>query len=93
MAPGPVGQTVERAGAAGAGRPARVGCVVYWYASAALYSQSQYPSLASHVSRAQGSGLPGGSFAAPLTRTTNQTTINTNRNRACGTPKHSWQEL
>jgi hypothetical protein len=71
-------------GAAGASRPARVGCVVYWYASAALYSQSSYPSLASHVSRAQGSGLPGASFAAPLTRTTNQTTINTNRNRACG---------
>lgn len=58
--------------------------MVYWYASAALYSQSSYPSLASHVSRAQQSGLPGASFAAPLTRTTNQMTINTNRNRACG---------
>jgi hypothetical protein len=65
-------------------RPRRVGCVVYWYASAALYSRSTYPSLTSHVSRAQQSGLPGASFAAPLTRTTNQTTINTNRNRACG---------
>ena len=74
------------AGSAGSGRPARVGCVVYWYASAALYSRSQYPSLASHVSRAQQSGLPGGSFASPLTRTTNPTTINTNRNRACGNP-------
>jgi hypothetical protein len=65
-------------------RAARVGCVVYWYASAAYYSQSRYPSLASHVSRAQGSGLPGSSFAAPLYRTTNQTIIDTNRNRACG---------
>jgi hypothetical protein len=65
-------------------RARRVGCVVYWYASAALYSQSTYPSLARHVSLAQGSGLPGNSFAAPLTRTTNQTTINTNRNLACG---------
>jgi hypothetical protein len=74
------------AGSAGTGFPARIGCVVYWYASAAQYSRTQYPSLASHVSRAQQSGLPGASFAAPLTRTTNQTTINTNRNRACGNP-------
>jgi hypothetical protein len=65
-------------------RPRRVGCVVYWYASAALYSRSLYPSLTRHVSLAQGSGLPGNSFAAPLTRTTNQTTINTNRTLACG---------
>jgi len=65
-------------------RPRRVGCVVPWYASPAFYSQSSYPSLASHVARAQASGLPGNSFAAPLTRTTNQATIDTNRSRACG---------
>jgi len=65
-------------------RPARVGCVVPWYASAVSYSQSLYPSLASHVARAQASGLPGNSFAAPLYRTTNNLIINANRNAACG---------
>jgi hypothetical protein len=66
--------------------PRRVGCVVFWYASAVSYSQSRYPSLTRHVSLAQGSGLPGNSFTAPLYRTTNQTIIDTNRNRACGNP-------
>ncbi|MEV0615373.1 hypothetical protein AB0I81_18795 [Nonomuraea sp. NPDC050404] len=63
---------------------ASIGCVVPWYASELIYSQSSYPSLASHVSRAQASGLPGATFDAPLTRTTNDTIINTNRNLACG---------
>ncbi|MET8867928.1 hypothetical protein ABZW11_33770 [Nonomuraea sp. NPDC004580] len=66
-----------------AGRAA-IGCVVPWYASELVYSQSLYPSLASHVSRAQASGLPGATFDAPLTRTTNETIINTNRSLACG---------
>jgi hypothetical protein len=61
-----------------------VGCVVPWFASALTYSQSSYPSLARHVSLALGSGLPGGSFEAPLTRTTNQAVIDLNRDRACG---------
>jgi hypothetical protein len=65
-------------------RAARVGCVIPWYASAVVYSASAYSSLASHVARAQASGLPGNSFAAPLVRTTNQATIDTNRNLACG---------
>jgi hypothetical protein len=65
-------------------RPARVGCVVYWYASAAAYSQSSLPTLTRHVSQAQQSGLPGATFAAPLVRTTNQATIDLNRQRACG---------
>ncbi|GGK73350.1 NucA/NucB deoxyribonuclease domain-containing protein [Mangrovihabitans endophyticus] len=61
------------------------GCVIPWYASALIYSSSLYPDLASHVSRAQRlGGLPGNSFARPLTRTTNQNIIDTNRNRACG---------
>jgi hypothetical protein len=67
-------------------RPRRVGCVIAWYASTAWYDRGAYPSLASHVERAQASGLPGGPNNAqvPLTRTTNTTIINNNRNRACG---------
>jgi hypothetical protein len=74
----------DNATGANTDRPARVGCVVPWYPSAAFYSQSAYPSLASHVARAQNSGLPGATFAAPLVRTTNQATIDTNRRLACG---------
>ncbi|ROO52866.1 deoxyribonuclease NucA/NucB [Micromonospora sp. Llam0] len=74
----------DNATGANGSRPARPGCVIYWYASQITYSQSQYPSLAAHVSLAQGSGLPGNSFNAPLVRTTNQATITANRNLACG---------
>ncbi|WAU81471.1 hypothetical protein O1Q96_17770 [Streptomyces sp. Qhu-G9] len=35
---------------------AAVGCVVPWYASELVYSKASYPSLASHVERAQASG-------------------------------------
>ncbi|MDX2827604.1 hypothetical protein PV416_42745 [Streptomyces ipomoeae] len=66
-----------------AGR-ATVGCVVPWYASELVYSSASYPSLASHVQRAQASGLPGATFANPLTRTEDDTIINTNRQMACG---------
>ncbi|MFI1799433.1 hypothetical protein ACH427_19080 [Streptomyces sp. NPDC020379] len=62
----------------------KVGCVVAWYPSAVQYSKSRNPALASHVERAQASGLPGGSFAAPLRRTTNEAIANDNRNKACG---------
>lgn len=65
-------------------RPARVGCVVPWYADTAYYSQSSYPSLTSHVARAQASGLPGTAFATPLWRTSDASIINSNRNLACG---------
>lgn len=65
-------------------RPARVGCVVWWFPALVTYSQSSNPSLASHVARAQGSGLPGATFANPLNRTFDPTRINTNRNLACG---------
>jgi hypothetical protein len=65
-------------------RPARVGCVVPWYPDTTYYSRSSYPSLASHVSRAQASGLPGSSFAAPLWRTTSNSINTANRNLACG---------
>ncbi|WP_185843713.1 hypothetical protein [Streptomyces sp. WAC 05379] len=60
------------------------GCVVPWYASAVYYSQAANPDLASHVSRAQASGLPGATFEAPLTRTTDPAVNQTNRDRACG---------
>lgn len=39
---------------------------------------------ASHVQRAQASGLPGATLANPLTRTEDDTIINTNRQTACG---------
>lgn len=65
-------------------RPRRVGCVVWWFPAQVIYSQSRHPSLASHVARAQGSGLPGATFANPLNRTSDPNRINTNRNLACG---------
>ncbi|MGW1768935.1 NucA/NucB deoxyribonuclease domain-containing protein [Streptomyces sp. NPDC002073] len=61
----------------------RIGCVVPWYASPLIYSKRAAPQLASHITRAQNSGLPGATFARPLTRTTVQATIDTNRRRAC----------
>ncbi|WP_435216625.1 hypothetical protein [Streptomyces sp. bgisy034] len=66
-----------------AGR-ATVGCVVPWYASNLVYSKTSYPSLASHVERAQASGLPGATFAQPLHRTEDETVAGTNRELACG---------
>ncbi|WP_433649971.1 NucA/NucB deoxyribonuclease domain-containing protein [Micromonospora zamorensis] len=65
-------------------RPKRVGRVVPWYPAQVLYSQSRYPSLASHVSRAQASGLPGATFDNPLNRNVETAAINLNRSRACG---------
>ncbi|QGN49791.1 hypothetical protein GKC29_25180 [Micromonospora sp. WMMC415] len=70
-------------GANGA-RPARVGCVVPWYPARVDYSQSRNPSLASHVSRAQASGLPGATITNPLNRNVDTASTNLNRSRACG---------
>ncbi|MFF1679452.1 hypothetical protein ACFVYG_25895 [Streptomyces sp. NPDC058256] len=67
-----------------------VGCVVPWYASELVYSKTSYPSLASHVERAQASGLPGATFARPLTRTEDATIVNTNRSLACGDAPSIW---
>ena len=64
--------------------PRTVGCVVPWYASAVTYDYASTPWLAYHVSKAITSGLPGGTFAQPLTRTTNQAIIDRNRALACG---------
>ncbi|WP_329028359.1 NucA/NucB deoxyribonuclease domain-containing protein [Streptomyces sp. NBC_00690] len=66
-----------------AGRP-QAGCVVPWYASHLNYSTAKYPALASHVSRAQASGLPGGRSSRPLHRTTDPVIQNDNRRLACG---------
>lgn len=66
------------------GRWRTIGCVVPWYASALYYSTSLIPQIASHVSRAQQSGLPGATFDAPLTRTKDPAIINANRGPACG---------
>ena len=79
----PVSFNEFRCDNATAGRPG-VGCVVPWYPSILWYSQSSYPDLASHVKRAQASGLPGGSFKRPLTRTTDAQIIRDNRQKACG---------
>jgi hypothetical protein len=61
-----------------------VGCVVPWYASALTYSKASTPNLVRHVQLAQGSGLPGATFDAPLRRTTSPNVIFQNRQRACG---------
>ncbi|MFH8635493.1 NucA/NucB deoxyribonuclease domain-containing protein [Streptomyces goshikiensis] len=61
-----------------AGRPV-VGCVVPWAASDLVYTRTATPELADHVAKAQASGLP-----SRLTRTENQTIIDSNRTRACG---------
>jgi hypothetical protein len=65
-------------------RKRRVGCVVGEYITGVGYSRKSYPALASHVSRAQKSGLPGATNAKPLTRTTDQKRIDKNRRLACG---------
>lgn len=70
---------------------AAVGCVVPWYASELIYSSASYPSLASHVERAQASGLPGATFENPLTRTEDATIVNTNRDLACGDAPSIWR--
>ncbi|WP_181970570.1 hypothetical protein [Kitasatospora xanthocidica] len=60
-----------------------VGCVVPWYAAPVYYSKTRIPGLASHVERAQASGLPGATSDRPLHRLTDRTTIGLNRNMAC----------
>ncbi len=60
-----------------------IGCVIPWYASPLIYSKSRAPQLASHVTRAQNSGLPGASFKHPLHRTTDEARRKRNRDLAC----------
>ncbi len=76
----------DNATGANLSRPRRVGCVVPWAATIAYYDRISYPSLAGHVEKAQGSGLPGSASTSkpPLTRTTVTATVSTNRSRACG---------
>ncbi|MFJ7159208.1 hypothetical protein ACIQUQ_30260 [Streptomyces sp. NPDC101118] len=59
------------------------GCVVPWYASALIYRKSSTPQLASHITRAQGSGLPGATFARPLHRSLDPDVWARNRKLAC----------
>jgi hypothetical protein len=66
---------------AGASGP---GCVFPDYPSALIYSWSANPSLATHVYQAQQSGLPGGTYDAPLTRNTDDTLADANYQDACG---------
>ncbi|RSM47794.1 hypothetical protein DMB66_47460 [Actinoplanes sp. ATCC 53533] len=63
--------------------PVRPGCVVPWYSASVVYSQSRYPSLASHVSRAQGSNLPGKDYWNPMYRSTDPQDESVNRTLAC----------
>jgi hypothetical protein len=65
-------------------RPARVGCVIPWYAAAVTYRYSVHPTLAAHVVQAIASGLPGSTFADPLVKTSDPAIVNANRNLACG---------
>jgi hypothetical protein len=60
------------------------GCVFPDYPSALIYSISANPSMALHVFEAQQSGLPGGSYDAPLTRNTDDILNDANREEACG---------
>jgi len=66
--------------------PVRVGCVVPWYPYPAYYFSSRNPTLADHVLRAQGSGLPGADVTTPLFRTTDPFIEGENRRLACGSP-------
>lgn len=74
----------DNATGANGSRPARVGCVVWWFPATVNYSWTRNPELASHVSQAQASGLPGSGFANPLNRLTDEALIRVNRTRACG---------
>ncbi|MFI5865840.1 hypothetical protein [Streptomyces sp. NPDC051546] len=65
------------------GNPRSTGCVVPWYPSTMVYSKAAAPELASHITRAQNSGLPGATV--PLTRTTSSTVEVKNRSLACPT--------
>jgi plasmid stability protein len=56
---------------------------VPWYVDPLVYSQARAPGLASHILRAQGSGLPGGPFSTPLTRASTAVR-GQNRRLACG---------
>ena len=60
------------------------GCVFPDYPAALIYSISAHPSLALHVFEAQQSGLPGGSYDAPLSRNTDEILNDANREEACG---------
>jgi hypothetical protein len=59
------------------------GCVISHYPEAVFYSRSAYGTLASHVERAQASGLPGGTISAPLVKA-DRATEDRNRALACG---------
>ncbi len=61
----------------------RAGCVVADFPEAVQYRAIDYPDLASHVQRAQESGLPGATHEAPLTRGTDAIR-DENRRLACG---------
>ncbi|MEV0987803.1 hypothetical protein [Streptomyces sp. NPDC049949] len=61
-----------------AGRPG-IGCVIPWAASNLVYTRTATPELADHVTKAQATGLP-----SRLTRTEDQTVIDSNRTKACG---------
>jgi hypothetical protein len=60
------------------------GCAVYYVPGVVTYSSATHPTFASHVAQALASGLPGGSMADPLHRTTVTSVINANRSASCG---------
>lgn len=70
---------------AAGGNPRSVGCVVPWFPSAMVYSKAAAPELASHITRAQNSGLPGATITTPLTHATSGIIYDKNRSLACPT--------
>lgn len=61
-----------------------IGCVVPWYPPEVIYSYASHPTLASHVDRAQESGLPGATLERPLHLNNDPQAIELNRHLACG---------
>jgi hypothetical protein len=60
-----------------------VGCVIPGGTMQIIYSKAIYPLYASHVTRAQASGLPGGTVSKPLHRLQAKAAIDKNRAKLC----------
>lgn len=63
---------------------AALGCVLPDWTPGINYSAASWPTFGAHITAAQASGLPGGSAANPLNRTTDQALRDANRTLSCG---------
>ena len=59
------------------------GCIVFGAEPILDMTTRNVPALAGHIGYAQASGLPGAPNGTPLTRTTDSSTVQTNRNISC----------